>query len=928
MRVSFLVPRLCAGAGASPKLDCQVVSRLLVEICLLSVMDMTPPVHKPAYQKKVVKSLFNILALALSWVTLHCGTSCLQAAPVPPTDNTAPPYMGIYTWALSGTSCLPEYSYTSAWLYRQNIWIMDFDDYSSWSGIEAGGGVLNNAQYWLRTHPSGTFYYTVGMLPGTSGNPGVPLAGTSLQLGATGTFNSHFQTLATNLISHGLVNNTVIRLGHEFNGNWYPWWVSGTASGSSNNAAYYAAYYHQIVTAMRSTTLNGTSAANLKFDWNAAGGYWTSWSGTAAYPGSDVVDFIGCDLYDQCTSGTTCYPYQSNVYPYPPDASWRQTNAWTILSANYNNGLTVWKNIAASYGKPMTIPEWGVTNRPSGPAGGLDDPAFIQRMYNFIQDPANNVYFHSYFNASGGNSGTSQLTSYPGFPATIYPNAAAAFQQYFGVAPLAYNYDIGAVGISGTSTVISITGAGAGCLTGTSGTSDNFHFAALGGVTGDETLMIQLTSTSAAPAGAQVGLMLRQSTDPGAPYAALLVSNGNYVFQSRTSAGTASVQNVVIKSGTTPIWLKLGRLGNVIAGYTSQDGLNWLYAGSQTVAMTGTAYIGAAISSGSTTGSYTTGIQNVDNYDINYDNTGSIGGSLILDDSSSTGITKSGTWLSGTATSAWDVACNSNVTFTRASNTGCTISYSPNLAAGAYDVYGLWPTANAYGDNIPVSVVSTGGTSVGSINQMVGTHLWNYIGGYSFASGTGGSVSLNNAGTDGYTVADAFMFVPRPGPASSLPIADAYVRDGTYSGSNFGTATTLDVKLDAVGTDREAYLKFNVAGMTNIKRALLQLMPTYVNTDPGATYTVEFVADDSWTETGITWNNKPAGSGTILGQLGGLKTNASMAIDITSQVKAEAAGDGVLSVHIYSNSAGGTKSVSWGSKEQTSSANQPQLLVQ
>ena len=43
-------------------------------------------------------------------------------------------------------------------------------------------------------------------------------------------------------------------------------------------------------------------------------------------------------------------------------------------------------------------------------------------------------------------------------------------------------------------------------------------------------------------------------------------------------------------------------------------------------------------------------------------------------------------------------------------------------------------------------------------------------------------------------------------------IADAFVRDGsTYAGQNFGSATDLQVKTDAVGWNRYSYLTFNLA---------------------------------------------------------------------------------------------------------------------
>ncbi len=44
----------------------------------------------------------------------------------------------------------------------------------------------------------------------------------------------------------------------------------------------------------------------------------------------------------------------------------------------------------------MSLPEWGLWERPDGHGGG-DNPYFIERMHEFIADPANNVAYQAYF---------------------------------------------------------------------------------------------------------------------------------------------------------------------------------------------------------------------------------------------------------------------------------------------------------------------------------------------------------------------------------------------------------------------------------------------------------------------------------------------------------------------------------------------------
>ena len=63
-------------------------------------------------------------------------------------------------------------------------------------------------------------------------------------------------------------------------------------------------------------------------------------------------------------------------------------------------------------------------------------------------------------------------------------------------------------------------------------------------------------------------------------------------FQSRASMGGDSTY-----TPTAPHWLKLVRSGNAFTGYTSDDGVGWSLAGSQSIPMSGSIVIGLAVTS-------------------------------------------------------------------------------------------------------------------------------------------------------------------------------------------------------------------------------------------------------------------------------------------------------------------------------------------
>ena len=77
--------------------------------------------------------------------------------------------------------------------------------------------------------------------------------GVSLQACAAGSYNSYWRQFGTNISAYGL-GNSIIRLGWEFNGNWYIWQAS--------NPATWAKCWQQIVTSARAT------APGLQWDWN------------------------------------------------------------------------------------------------------------------------------------------------------------------------------------------------------------------------------------------------------------------------------------------------------------------------------------------------------------------------------------------------------------------------------------------------------------------------------------------------------------------------------------------------------------------------------------------------------------------------------------------------------------------------------------
>lgn len=158
------------------------------------------------------------------------------------------------------------------------------------------------------------------------------------------------------------------------------------------------------------------------------------------------------------------------------------------------------------------------------------------------------------------------------------------------------------------------------------------------------------------------------------------------------------------------------------------------------------------------------------------------------------------------------------------------------------------------------------------------------------------------------------------------PIADAYVQQGTNAGINFGANTALNVATYSLlpNQNYDSYLKFDTASVSGIVSAKLRFYAkaTYsISSVTGAAYAV---SDTGWSETGITWNNKPARGGSIGQVTVNGTSNAWYEIDVTAYVQTEFnAGRKIVSLalHIPSSLANGIIA------QSREGASKPELLI-
>jgi hypothetical protein len=215
--------------------------------------------------------------------------------------------------------------------------------------------------------------------------PLIPNGGATLEQAATGAYDDRYRRAAEAFAAFRPQDAEInIRVGWEFNGDWFPWKAAGKPQA-------FIGAFQRFVTIFRDVS------SRFVFEWNvniADGGM----NPETAYPGDDYVDIIGMDFY-----------WFKQQDPRDPLEAWN-----TMLSRQY--GLQWHQDFASAHDKPTAYSEWGVQ---------LDEAsAYIQRASAWFE--RHGVAFHTYWNDNAAFEGKLSDDDH-------YPRAAATYRASFGV---------------------------------------------------------------------------------------------------------------------------------------------------------------------------------------------------------------------------------------------------------------------------------------------------------------------------------------------------------------------------------------------------------------------------------------------------------------------------------------------------------------
>jgi len=161
------------------------------------------------------------------------------------------------------------------------------------------------------------------------------------------------------------------------------------------------------------------------------------------------------------------------------------------------------------------------------------------------------------------------------------------------------------------------------------------------------------------------------------------------------------------------------------------------------------------------------------------------------------------------------------------------------------------------------------------------------------------------------------------------PVADSYIRNGSYAAINYGTSTVLNSQRNSTsGLTQFIFLKFKITSFpANVTSAVLRLYGSMSSTSNySALVEAHKVIGNNWQESTITWNNRPAVKAAVITSESVSGTTPQYyEWDLTQHV-IDAKVNGSKYISLRLNNSGNTSNAAvFNSKE--AAANKPQLVV-
>ena len=378
---------------------------------LIASRDLGAAISAIATNKRPGVGVLQDVASAVSMTSITAGASTTST---PPPDNgggTPPPGSpGAKAQAMFGPtlSGLPWHS--GAWV-TGDMSASNGAGFSTWRGSQLDFyTVYPGYNTWDEMNSSEWVQQLLSGFPGrlNYGLPMLPRDRVGQWADVTGGSHDYVFTKIANDLKNAGRTSSVIRVGLECNGSWFPWGVTWSTY------TQFVAAFRRIVGLFRAVS----TSFKFAFCWNVYTLPSGMPSGTAPtaqldkfYPGDDVVDLIELDFYNF-----------DNVVA-ANDSQWAYT-----VNPLPGVGLNTIATYARSHNKGVWFGEWGL-HSVTGPG---DSPFFIQKVWEWCVANSDVLVGECYFNEPA-----SYIANGIGWPSNQNPNSATAYKKKWGY-PLLY----------------------------------------------------------------------------------------------------------------------------------------------------------------------------------------------------------------------------------------------------------------------------------------------------------------------------------------------------------------------------------------------------------------------------------------------------------------------------------------------------------
>ena len=238
---------------------------------------------------------------------------------------------------------------------------------------------------------------------------------------ANGDYDAHFKQFGADLVKRG-AGTAIIRIGHEPTANEFHVWGIFTLQDAQD----WKACFRNIVTALKDDSTDAVKGGRqFKIEWNNARRGKIPFSVMETYPGDDIVDIWGLNVYDRGPDVTPLTVTKKQ----PWATTWEKFYMKTLNGGPF--GIGAWLAEAKKHGKPIALTEWGNWAY-AGRATPADNPLFIQTMFDFFKTNAADIAYETYW--------ACPLKHRVGPPGTSnFPNASLTYKTLWGslTSPLA-----------------------------------------------------------------------------------------------------------------------------------------------------------------------------------------------------------------------------------------------------------------------------------------------------------------------------------------------------------------------------------------------------------------------------------------------------------------------------------------------------------